>query len=128
MKHEGATVEAHIHEEYPSAHDHQHPGESDDEPKTFLKRIAAIAIPFGVAASPDLTILPVALAASAVSVALVVGTLIVFAIFTIATFMILTLIATKVGYQVKGEWLEKNAIAINAVMLMGIGIVAYVGF
>ena len=41
---------------------------------------------------------------------------------------ILTLIATKVGYEVKGEWLEKNAIAINAVMLMGIGIVAYVGF
>ena len=28
MKHEGTTVEAHIHEEYPSAHDHPHPDES----------------------------------------------------------------------------------------------------
>ncbi|MHB1803322.1 MAG: hypothetical protein ACYCU5_17010, partial [Actinomycetes bacterium] len=120
---EGSSMSVLTHKEYPSAHEHHH-----DEPKTLLKRISAIAIPFGIAASPDLTILPVALAASAVSAALVIGTLVVFSIFTIATFMILTLIATKLGYQIKGEWLEKNGIMINAVMLMAIGVVAYVGF
>ncbi|QSO54320.1 hypothetical protein JZ785_27440 (plasmid) [Alicyclobacillus curvatus] len=123
IERQGVSVGSIVHEEYGSEHDH-----AQDEPKTLLKRIAAIAIPFGVAASPDLTILPVALAASAVSVMAVVGVLLVFAIFTIATFVILTLIATKVGYQLKGEWLEKNAIAINAAMLIAIGVVAYVCF
>lgn len=94
----------------------------------MLSFINQICGPFGVAASPDLTILPVALAASAVSAMLVVGVLIVFSIFTIATFLILTLLAPKLGYQIKGDWLEKNAIAINSVMLIAIGVVAYVGF
>jgi nickel/cobalt transporter (NicO) family protein len=93
----------------------------------LIKRLAAIAVPFGMAASPDLTILPVALAASAVGTVAVVSVLSVFAIFTIATFISLTVIATLAGYQIKGDWLEKNANTITSLVLIAIGIVAYFG-
>jgi hypothetical protein len=93
-----------------------------------VKRLSAIAVPFGVAASPDLTILPVALAAGALGTVAVASVLGVFAIFTIATFVGLTVIATLVGYQVKGDWLEKNASSITSLVLIAIGIVAYIGF
>jgi hypothetical protein len=32
------------------------------------------------------------------------------------------------GYQIKGEWLERNATTITAIVLIAIGIVAYIGF
>jgi hypothetical protein len=51
----------------------------------------------------------------------------VFAVFTIATFIALTVIATLAGYQVKGDWLEKNANTITSLGLIAIGIVAYFG-
>src|SRR5690348_15733256 len=67
-------------------HDHNHDHSHDDhhhdashhhdhraiKEQPLLKRLAAVAVPFGVAASPDLTILPVALAASAIGTAAVV--------------------------------------------------------
>lgn len=95
--------------------------------QTRAKRIAAIVVPFGIAASPDLTILPVALAASAVSGLTVAGVLVVFAAVTIATFVGLTVLATLAGYQIKGEWLERNATTITALVLIAIGAVAYIG-
>lgn len=91
-------------------------------------RLAAIAVPFGVAASPDLTILPVALAASALGAGAIAGTLVAFGIITMATFVGLTVFATLAGYQIKGEWLEDHATTITAVVLVAIGIVAFVGF
>jgi len=94
----------------------------------LIKRMAAIAVPFGVAASPDLTILPVVLAASAAGKMEVVSVLSVFGLVTIATFIGLTVIATLVGYQMKGAWIEKHATTISALTLIGIGIVAFVGF
>ena len=81
-----------------------------------------------MAASPDLTILPVALAASAVGTVAVVSVLSVFALFTIGTFIGLTVIATLVGYQIKGDWLEKNATSITSLVLVAIGVVAFIGF
>lgn len=95
--------------------------------QTRAKRIAAIVVPFGIAASPDLTILPVALAASAVSGLTVAGVLVVFAAVTIAMFVGLTVLATLAGYQIKGEWLERNATTITALVLIAIGAVAYIG-
>ena len=95
---------------------------------TLLGALGAIAVPFGVAASPDLTFLPFAVAASALglgSVALVLGA---FSVVTLATFVGLTLTATAVGYQMRGEWLEKNANTITSLVLIAIGVVAYVGF
>jgi nickel/cobalt transporter (NicO) family protein len=114
------------------SHTHEHNPESAQGTtiarQPVAKRLAAIALPFGVAASPDLTILPVALAASAVGGVVVAGVLTVFAVVTIATFIGLTVLATLAGYQIRGEWLERNATTITALVLLLIGIVAYVGF
>jgi len=108
---------------------HDHADEATPAPQqTLARRLTAVAVPFGVAASPDLTILPVALAASAVSRGTVVGVIVVFAVVTMATFIGLTVLATLAGYQIKGEWLERHATTITAVVLIAIGIVAYIGF
>ena len=48
-------------------------------------------VPFGAAASPDLTILPVFLAATAAGLATAIGSVVVFAAATIGTIMGLTL-------------------------------------
>ena len=121
---------SHDHE---TAHDHEeghtHTGQiAPARQQTLARRLAAIAVPFGVAASPDLTILPVALAASAVGRGAVVGVIVVFAMLTMATFIGLTVLATLAGYQLKGEWLERHATTITAVVLIAIGVVAYIGF
>ncbi len=96
--------------------------------QSLAGRLSAIAVPFGVAASPDLTILPVALAASAVGGSAIVGVLSVFAALTIVTFIGLTVLATLAGYQIKGAWLENNANTITSLVLIAIGVVAFIGF
>ena len=121
-------------------HDHGHSRDQGQDPdhgheqtqapvsqQTLARRLAAIAVPFGVAASPDLTILPVALAASAVSRGAVAGVLVVFSVITIGVFVGLTVLATLAGYQLKGDWLERNANTITALVLIVIGIVAFIG-
>jgi nickel/cobalt exporter len=122
----------HSHEEGHS-HDHeedhaQEREQSQSKEQPLLKRLAAIAVPFGVAASPDLTILPVVLAASAIGTAAVVSILSVFTVVTMATFISLTVVATLVGYQIKGNWLEKHATTITSLVLIAIGLVAFIGF
>jgi nickel/cobalt transporter (NicO) family protein len=120
------------------AHDHEH--EHDDEHghhdsraaeplqgDTLVRRFAAIAGPFGAAASPDLTILPVALAASAVGIGAVAGCLVTFSVVTLATFVVLTVAATLAGYQVKGEWLEEHGNLLTAIVLIAIGLAVYAG-
>jgi len=120
---ESGHTHTHDHD-HPHDHNHDHPSTKE---RSLAGRLAAIAIPFGVAASPDLTILPVALAASAVGTGAIVGVLGIFTAFTIVTFIGLTIIATLAGYQIKGEWLENNANAITALVLIAIGIVAFIG-
>lgn len=93
----------------------------------WARRFVAVAVPFGVAASPDLTILPVALAASAVGGGVIIGTLVAFALVTMTTFIGLTVFATLAGYQIKGEWLEEHATVVTALVLVAIGVVAFVG-
>jgi len=94
---------------------------------TFISSLAALAVPFGVAASPDLTFLPLGIAASAYGVGAVGAVLGVFAAVTMATFVGLTVAATAAGYQMRGEWLEVHANTITSVVLIVIGVVAYVG-
>ena len=94
---------------------------------TMMGRLSAVVVPFGVAASPDLSFLPLALAAAAFGIGAVVSVLGVFALVTVITFVGLTLIATAAGYQMHGEWLERNANTITAAVLMVIGVVAYIG-
>lgn len=119
----------HDHEHGHAALEHGHGSGARPVPnqRSLARRFAAIAVPFGAAASPDLTILPVALAASAVSGAAVVGCLASFTIVTLATFVVLTVAATLAGYQVEGEWLEEHGNLITAVVLIGIGIAVYAG-
>jgi hypothetical protein len=87
----------------------------------------AIMIPFGAAASPDLTILPVFLAATAVGTSTAIGSLLAFAAVTIATIVGLTLLATLGGYQVRGRWLDQWGNAITAMVLMIIGALVLAG-
>lgn len=135
----GLTGHGHGHD-HDHGHSHSQPHEQSDghedgptvetasAEQPLARRLAAIAVPFGVAASPDLTILPVALAASAVGGVTVAGVLIVFVAVTMATFVGLTVLATIAGYRIKGEWLERNATTITALVLIAIGVVAYIGF
>ena len=131
----------HIHEHVHGAtrHSHRHSHEAFIQARadliadhssrgTLVGHLGAIAVPFGVAASPDLTFLPFAIAASAYGLASVGAVLGVFSIVTLATFVGLTVVATAVGYQMRGEWLEKNANTITSLVLVAIGIVAFFGF
>lgn len=128
-EHHRDHAEDHRHDDESGKHGHVQPGAAvpvrDD--RSAVQRFAAIAGPFGAAASPDLTILPVALAASAVGVGAVLGSLIAFTAVTIGTFVVLTVAATLAGYQVKAEWLEEHGNLVTAVVLIVIGIAVYVG-
>jgi hypothetical protein len=104
-------------------HDHDH----DDQPASRFRGIASIMVPFGAAASPDLTILPVFLAAAAAGAATAVGSLIAFAVVTILTIVGLTLLATVGGYQVRGNWLDRFGNTITAGVLVVIGALVLTG-
>jgi len=83
--------------------------------------LAAVMVPFGAAASPDLTILPVFLAATTAGVSTAIGSLVVFAAVTIATIVGLTLAACYSGYRLAGRWLEQWGNACTALVLLVIG-------
>jgi nickel/cobalt exporter len=104
------------------AHDHTQAHE-----QRGLRGLAAVMVPFGAAASPDLTILPVFLAATAVGVPTAIGSLAIFAAVTIGTIVGLTLTATKGGYQVHGHWLDRWGNGITAVVLVVIGALVLTG-
>ena len=89
--------------------------------------LGEVAVPFGVAASPDLTVLPVFLAASAVGMGAAVGSLLAFALATVLTFVVLTVGATAAGRQVHWPWVEDNGHVISALVLLIIGALVYVG-
>lgn len=108
-------------------HDHEHSHHHHDTGRGRLRGLAGIMVPFGAAASPDLTILPVFLAAAAAGAATAIGSLIAFALVTIATIVTLTLVATFGGYQVRGQWLERWANAITALVLLIVGALVLTG-
>jgi nickel/cobalt transporter (NicO) family protein len=110
-------------------HDHDHGSDAPDPAGTRggLSGLAAVMVPFGAAASPDLTILPVFLAAAAAGVATAVGSLVIFAAVTIGTIVGLTLAATRGGYQIRGQWLERWGNAFTAFVLVIIGALVLTG-
>ena len=120
----------HQHHERPGyTHDHRHDhdhgaGALPAEPGGSRRGswLAEIAVPFGLAASPDLTILPVFVAASAVGVGAAIGTLLTFTLATICTFVALTVAATVGGYQVQWPWLETNGHVVSALVLLVVGV------
>lgn len=107
------------------SHDHQHHEHAEHQGR--LSGLAAVMVPFGAAASPDLTILPVFLAATTAGVATAVGSLVIFAAVTIATIVGLTLAATRGGYEIRGQWLERWGNAFTALVLVAIGALVLAG-
>jgi nickel/cobalt transporter (NicO) family protein len=106
--------------------DHHHDHDHDHQPRWF-QSIAGVMVPFGAAASPDLTILPVFLAATTAGVATAVGSVAIFAAVTIGTIVGLTLAAARGGYEVRGEWLERWGNALTALVLVVIGALVLAG-
>ncbi|WP_067562417.1 hypothetical protein [Nocardia acidivorans] len=96
-------------------HDHRHN-------RNAVTRLLAFVIPFGAAASPDLTILPVFLAASTLGATAATGTLIAFSLVTLGTIVGLTMLGVIAGYQLRGAWIDKSANLITAAVLLFIGI------
>jgi nickel/cobalt exporter len=126
----------HSHDHDHDEHDHDHGREHGHEHDLELsphggvaaavdagsrRRLFTVLIPLGAAASPDLTILPVFLAAAAVSAAAAVGALVVFAAATIGTIIALTIVAFLTGYKLEGNWLDRWGNLITAGVLLVIG-------
>jgi cadmium resistance protein CadD (predicted permease) len=105
-------------------HRHEHGSTGDESVAAREGRfhaLAAVIVPFGAAASPDLTILPVFLAATAAGTTTAISSLVVFAAVTIGTIVGLTLLACFGGYQVRGRWLERWGNVFTALVLIVIG-------
>jgi nickel/cobalt exporter len=119
----------HAHDDHDHDHDdHDHDDhDASDRPGPRLSGLAAVMVPFGAAASPDLTILPVFLAATTAGVATAVGSLAIFAAVTIGTIVGLTLAAARGGYQIQGEWLERWGNVFTAAVLVTIGLLVLLG-
>jgi len=117
----GGRGHGHTHE--PSGHHHHH--HDHDHPR--VRRLAAIMVPFGAAASPDLTILPVFLAATAAGTGAAIGSLVSFTVVTIATIVSFTLLATAGGYQARGRWLERWGNVLTSAVLLVIGVLVATG-
>ena len=123
----------HSHDDDHSHDDHSHddhgPADQGLDPhgQRGIRRLAAVMVPFGAAASPDLTILPVFLAATTVGVATAIGSLVIFAAVTIGTIVGLTLTAARGGYQIRGQWLDRWGNALTAAVLLVIGLLVLTG-
>ena len=89
--------------------------------------LAALLVPFGAAASPDLTILPVFLAASALGAGAALGSLAIFTIVTVVTIAGLT-IATALGARLlTAPWIDRSANLLTAGTLLLIGVLVACG-
>jgi nickel/cobalt transporter (NicO) family protein len=89
--------------------------------------IAAFLIPFGAAASPGLTILPVFLAAGALGAGAAAGSLAVFALATITTITALTVSATAGARLITASWIDRRANLLTAGALVAIGALITLG-
>jgi nickel/cobalt transporter (NicO) family protein len=121
------TGHGHHHgDEHGHSHGHEHghdhePDHDGEQPAGRSSGLAAVMIPFGAAASPDLTILPVFLAAATAGIGIAIGSLLIFAAVTIGTIVGLTVAATRGGYELKGDWLERWGNVFTALVLVMIG-------
>jgi nickel/cobalt exporter len=129
-----AHAHAHGHTaEHRPDHDHPHvlsSSEVDERVAAKERRLhglASVMVPFGAAASPDLTILPVFLAATTAGVSTAISSLAIFAVVTIGTIVSLTLLACFGGHQIRGQWLERWGNAFTALVLVVIGALVLTG-
>jgi hypothetical protein len=125
----------HVHRDH--GHDHSpdhHTTAVLDPPRTEAaqregrgRRLAGLLVPFGAAASPDLTILPVFLAAGALGATAALGSLAVFTVATVGTIVGLTT-ATALGARLlTAPWIDRRANLITALTLIAIGTLVTTG-
>ena len=122
--------DGHDHEdeaEHAQGHEHSDEHAHGTESPARGRSALAVMVPFGAAASPDLTILPVFLAATTAGAATAVGSLVVFGAVTVGTIVSLTLLATAGGYQIGGQWLDRWGNAITSAVLIVIGVLVLTG-
>jgi nickel/cobalt transporter (NicO) family protein len=125
--HSDENEQANGHDQHPhDEHTHAHRN-ADAVQRGGLSGLAAVMVPFGAAASPDLTILPVFLAATAAGAATAIASLAVFAVVTVTTIVTLTLLAYSGGLQIKGDWLERWGNLVTALVLAVIGALVLTG-
>jgi nickel/cobalt transporter (NicO) family protein len=119
----------HVHDHDQGGHDHDQGGHghSHGASRSPSHSLLSIMVPFGAAASPDLTILPVFLAATTAGAGAAIGSVVVFGAVTIATIVGLTLFATAGGYQIRGQWLERWGNILTAGVLIAIGLLVLTG-
>ena len=112
--HGHAHAHSHDHDHGDQDHDHDH---GDGRASSLL----GVMVPFGAAASPDLTILPVFVAATTAGAFAAVSALLVFSAVTIGTIVTLTLVACFGGHQIQGRWLDRWGNLFTAAVLVTIG-------
>ncbi|MGH3744195.1 MAG: hypothetical protein ACRDTP_04985 [Mycobacteriales bacterium] len=116
-----ATGHTHAAQHRRHGHDDHHDPIDDDRQHRSPRGVVGLLVPFGAAASPDLTILPVFLAAAALGPAAAIGSLLVFALVTVLTFVTLTTLAAAGGRQLRAAWIDRYANGITALVLILIG-------
>lgn len=89
--------------------------------------LAGLLVPFGAAASPDLTILPVFLAASALGATAALGSLATFTVATVATITGFTTAAALGARLFTAAWIDRRANLIGALTLLAIGALVVAG-
>lgn len=102
-------------------HEHGHGHHRHESGGGRTRGLLALAVPFGAAASPDLTILPVFLAAGALGGAAGLGSLIAFACGTVVTIVGLTVAASFGAARLTAPWIERRANLLTAVALLAVG-------
>jgi nickel/cobalt exporter len=118
----------HDHEhEHEHEHEHGHSHGHDHTDDHGGRGRGAFVVSFGAAASPDLTILPVFLAATAAGAGTAIASLVAFAAVTVTTIVVLTLLATVGGYGLRSHWLERWGNAFTAVVLVVVGVLVLTG-
>ena len=111
----------HDHDDHAHGEEHGHDHHDHGEPAFARRGRGAFMVTFGAAASPDLTILPVFLAATTAGAGAAIASLVAFAAVTVTTIVVLTLLATIGGYGVRSQWLERWGNAFTALVLIVVG-------
>lgn len=134
--HHGAATHDHWHP-HEGAEDSHHSAtalldrsghESSPSPAVARRRTpAGLLVAFGAAASPDLTILPVFLAAGALGPAPAAAALCAFAAATVAAMVGLTAVAAHGARRLTAPWTDRGANLLVAATLLGIGALVAVG-
>ena len=91
------------------------------------RNLLTVLAPFGAAASPDLTILPLFLTAGALGIGPALGVLAAFALATVAVMVGLTLAAATGARRLTAPWIEERATLLTAATLLVIGVLVVGG-